>query len=167
MRFYGSCGKASSGAGVWIHDTNEGHSYKLYFQCTNNIAEYEALLLGLHLLKDIGAKKIYVQGDSKLIIRQIKGEYSAKYPRNGALDLLKNFEKYELTSIPRAQNNLANELAFATSTCQISHANEQYIFKVENRPTIPENIDYWQVFEGDKQIDDFLQYVGVPMFWPG
>ena len=30
-------------------------SYKLTFECTNNIAEYEALLLGLHALKDLGA----------------------------------------------------------------------------------------------------------------
>ena len=78
MSFDGSCSKTSSGVGVWIHNTNQGHSYKLDFQCTNNIAEYEALLLGLHLLKDLGAKKISVQGDSELIIRKIKGEYSAK-----------------------------------------------------------------------------------------
>ena len=29
--------------------------------------------------------------------------------------------------------------------------------KVKNRPAIPDNEDYWQVFEGDKHIDDFLQ----------
>ena len=81
MSFDGSSGKFGSGAGVWIHKTNEGHSYKLYFQCTNNIAEYEALLLGLHLLKNIGAKKISVQGYSEVIIRKIKGEQSAKNPR--------------------------------------------------------------------------------------
>ena len=38
MSFYGSCGKAGLGVGVWIHNTSEGHSYKLDFQCTNNIA---------------------------------------------------------------------------------------------------------------------------------
>ena len=124
MSFDGSCRKAGSGASVWIHTTNIGHSYKLYFQCTNNIAEYEALLLGLHLLKDLGTKKISLQGDSELIIRKIKGEYSSKNPilreyMNFSLDLLKTFEKYDLTFIPRAQNNLANELAFPTSNCQI------------------------------------------------
>ena len=112
MSFDGSCGKAGSGAGVWIHNTNEGYSYKLYFQCTNNIAEYEALLLGLHLLKNLGAKKIPAQGDSELVIKQIKGEYSEKNPilreyRNATLDLLKTFEKYKLIFIPRAQNCIA------------------------------------------------------------
>ena len=72
MSFDGSCDKVGSRVGVWIHNTNEGHSYKLDFQCTNNIAEYEALLLGLQLLKNIGAKRISVQGGSELIIRKIK-----------------------------------------------------------------------------------------------
>ena len=80
MSFDGSYGKAGSGSGIWIHNLNKGHAYKLDFPCTNNIAEYEALLLGLNLLKYLGAKKVLVQGDSELIIRQIKGEYSAKNP---------------------------------------------------------------------------------------
>ena len=162
MSFDGSCSKTSSGVGVWIHNTNQGHSYKLDFHCTNNIEEYEALLLGLHFLKDSGAKKMSVQGDSELIIRQIKGEYSAKNPRlreyrNAALELLKTFEKYELNFIPRAQNNLANELAFAANNFQIPHINEQFTVKVKNRPTVLDNENYWQVFECDKHIDDFIQ----------
>jgi hypothetical protein len=48
------------GAGVWMHNHrnrySENHSYKLNFQCTNNIAEYEALMLGLKILKKVGAK---------------------------------------------------------------------------------------------------------------
>ena len=124
--------------------------------------EYEALLLGLHILKDLGAKKVSTQGDSELVIRQIKGEYSEKNPRlreyrNAALDILKTFKKYELTYIPRVQNSLANELAFTTSNGQITCLNEQYIIQVKHRPTVPDNIDHWQIFKDDDQIDDFLQ----------
>ena len=74
------------------------------------------------------------------------------------MDLLKTFEKYELISIPRAQNSLANELSFATIISQIPHANEKDTVKVKNQPIVLDNIDYWQVFEGDKQIDGFLQF---------
>ena len=78
MIFDGSCGKEGSGVGLWVYNTRnnhaEGHSYKLNFQCTNNIVEYEALLLGLQLLKIIRAKRTSIHGDSKLVIRQIKGE---------------------------------------------------------------------------------------------
>ena len=64
----------SAGAGVWIQNTNQSYSYKLDFPCTNNIVEYEALLLSLQLLKQLQAQKISILGDSELIIRQIKGE---------------------------------------------------------------------------------------------
>ena len=124
MNFDGSCNKTSAGVGVWIQNTNQGYSYKLDFRCTNNIAEYEALLLGLQLLKQLEVQKISILGDSELIIKQIKGEYSTKNPRlreyrNAALDLLKTFEKYELIFIPRAKNHLANELAFNASNGQV------------------------------------------------
>ena len=70
---------------------------------------------------------------------------------------MKTFEKYQLIFIPRAQNHLENELAFAASNCQIPETNEKFDVKVKDRPVIPDNEDYWQVFEGDKHIDDFLQ----------
>ena len=50
-------------------------SYKLVFECTNNMAEYEALILGLKVLEELGAKRIVVLGDFELIINQIKGIY--------------------------------------------------------------------------------------------
>ena len=78
MNFDGSCTKRNAGAGVWLHNTGnnyvESHAFKLDLKCTNNIAEYEALLLGLNLLKKIGAKRIVVHGDSELVIKQINGE---------------------------------------------------------------------------------------------
>ena len=129
------------------------------FPCTKNIAEYEALLLGLQLLKKLEAQKISILGDSELIIKKIKGEYSARNLRlreyqNTALDLLKTFEKYELIFIPRALNHLANELAFNASNCQIPYINEQLSVKVKHRPVVPDNKDHWQVFDSDKHIDD-------------
>ena len=38
-------------------------------------AEYEALLLGLKLLKVLGATKVSILGDSNLIIQQMKGNF--------------------------------------------------------------------------------------------
>lgn len=98
INFDGSCNKTSAGVGVWIKNMNQSFSYKLDFPCTKNIAEYEALLLGLQLLKQLEAQRISILGDSELIIKQIRGEYSTRNPRlreyqNVALDLLKTFEK--------------------------------------------------------------------------
>jgi ribonuclease HI len=43
-------------------------SYKLTFECTNNMAKYEALILGLKFLKESCTKRIVVREDSKLVI---------------------------------------------------------------------------------------------------
>jgi ribonuclease HI len=105
MDFDGFLSKEGAGVGVWLHNHrnrySENHSYKLNFQCTNNVVEYEALMLGLKLLKKVGAKKIMVRGDSELIIKKIKGEYVAKHPclrayRNVVLDALKCFNEVYL-----------------------------------------------------------------------
>ena len=73
-------------------------SYKLAFGYTNNMAEYEALIIGLQTLKDLVVKRISVHGDSELVINQIKGVYQTKHPRmrgyrNFVLELLQMFPK--------------------------------------------------------------------------
>jgi ribonuclease HI len=84
-------------------------SYKLTFDCTNNMAEYEALILGLEVLKELGMQKIAVSGDSGLVINQVKGVYQNKHPRlraykKLALDILEGFLEYDLSTIPREKN---------------------------------------------------------------
>jgi hypothetical protein len=100
--------KEGAGVGVWINPPKVGSklfSYKLTFDCTNNMTEYEALILGLKVLKELGMDKIAVHGDFELIINQVKGIYQAKHPRmrayrNLVLDLLGKFSKYNLSVIP-------------------------------------------------------------------
>ena len=98
--FDGAVSKEGAGEGIWIRPL-EGEpklfSYKLYFDCTNNVVEYEELVLGLKVLNNLNAKKIYIYGDSELIINQVKGSYQAKHPklssyRNMVLDLLESFK---------------------------------------------------------------------------
>jgi hypothetical protein len=47
---------------------------RLGFGCTNNQAEYEALLSGSEVLADMGARRVEIFGDSKLVIQQVNGE---------------------------------------------------------------------------------------------
>ena len=71
MYFDGLVAEIGDGASVYIispiRDT-KAYSYKLVFECTNNVAEYEALLFGLHALKDLGAKRVQIFGDSELVV---------------------------------------------------------------------------------------------------
>jgi hypothetical protein len=109
MSFDGAINREGARASVWINPPKLGTklcSYKLAFNCTNNMAEYEALVLGLKSLKEMGARRITVHGYSELIISQIKGIYQAKHPRlraymNIVLDLLEEFSEYNLSVIPR------------------------------------------------------------------
>ena len=123
-------------------------SCKLNFHCSNNIAEYEALILGLHLLKKLGAKRINVHGDSELVIRQVNGEYNANHPRlrayqNDVMDLLKTFEESKLIFVPRKRNIAAHNLAFAARTCLTSYNTKDCTTQIKFRPAVSNNEKYW------------------------
>jgi ribonuclease HI len=56
-------------------------AYRLEFDATNNVAEYEALLLGLEICKDMGVKCLNIKGDSDLVIQQLKNKFACKSER--------------------------------------------------------------------------------------
>ena len=49
----------------------EGHAFRLNFKCTNNMEKYEALILGLQMVRKLGAKRVSILGDSELMIKQL------------------------------------------------------------------------------------------------
>jgi ribonuclease HI len=77
----GSSTKKSGGAGMVII-TPEGEelngSLRLEFKTTNNEAEYEAVIAGLGLALELGAKSVEVRSDSQVIVGHIIGEFEAK-----------------------------------------------------------------------------------------
>jgi len=90
---------------------------------TNNQAEYQALIKGLELLKDVHADAIEIFGDSMLVINQLARSYEC---RSGVLiayyercvELLKEFKDFRLEHIPRLHNEEANRLAQHASRYQ-------------------------------------------------
>jgi len=84
MFFDGASSRESVGAGVvFISPTQEtiSLSYKLEFEATNNVAEYEALVLGLRATKDMKIEELAVFRDVELIVHQVKNPYQDKHPR--------------------------------------------------------------------------------------
>ncbi|KAH9305668.1 hypothetical protein KI387_010072, partial [Taxus chinensis] len=70
LEFDGSCSSTGSGAGVvLIAPRGKVHpfSFKFQFENTNNTAEYEALILGLSMVKEMGVKNLLAHGDAELI----------------------------------------------------------------------------------------------------
>ena len=56
-------------------------SFKLEFEATNNVVEYEVLLLGLQAAKNLNIGCLTVFGDSKLVVKQIKSQCQTVHPR--------------------------------------------------------------------------------------
>jgi ribonuclease HI len=88
------------------------------------MAEYEVLILGLRVLKELGTKRIVVHGDSELLINQVKGIYQSKHLilrayKNLVLDLLKEFLEHKLSMISRGKNQIDDALATLASFFKI------------------------------------------------
>ena len=53
---------------------------RLIFPCTNNAAEYEALLHGLRMAKEMNLSRVRCFGDSDLVAQQVTGKWDSKDP---------------------------------------------------------------------------------------
>jgi ribonuclease HI len=85
-------------------------------ETTNNVAEYQAFLLGLELALKLGVKNLHVFGDSLLVVQQLKGVYQVKTPHLYPLwsqvkETLPKFNSYEISHIDRFLNQQADRLA--------------------------------------------------------
>lgn len=142
-------------------------SFKIEFDSTNNVVEYEALISSIQVAKKMGVQCISIYGDSELIIRQIKNHCQTKHLRlrsymNEVWDLIENyFEAFNIQYIPREDNRLADSLAVAGRTFKPPiNPRLRYEIEVRHRSPIPENVKHWQVFDDDEQINQFLKMVG-------
>ena len=84
--------------------------------CTNNVAEYQALIKALEMAKDLHLSSLLVKSDSQLLVRQMLGHYKIKDEKMKALNhkvqtLLKSFEAVEFCHVSREENKLADKLA--------------------------------------------------------
>ena len=78
MYFDGASTQSSVGAGVVLISPSKENihlSYKLDFKTSNNIAEYEALLLGVKAAKEMGIMCMRIFGDVYLIIQQVNNTF--------------------------------------------------------------------------------------------
>nr|XP_019067897.1 uncharacterized protein LOC109119590 [Solanum lycopersicum] len=103
---------------------------KLRFNCTNNMAEYEACILGLKMAIDMNVYELLVIGDSDLLIHKVQGEWAVNNPKiipyvQYVQNLCKRFRKIEFIYTPRIQNELAD--ALPTITSMIKHPDTDYI----------------------------------------
>lgn len=85
-------------------------------ECTNNVAEYRALILGLQEAGRHGAGELSVYLDSELVVKQLLGSYQVKDAKlkplhAEAIALLEGFPFYQVVHVPRQENQRADQLA--------------------------------------------------------
>ena len=83
---------------------------------TNNVAEYRGLIAGLAAAAELGAHRVAVRMDSKLIVEQMSGRWQVKHPSMRPLAreanaLRARFDEVSFEWIPREQNKHADRLA--------------------------------------------------------
>ncbi|XP_031099799.1 uncharacterized protein LOC116003998 [Ipomoea triloba] len=77
------------------------YALEYQFKTSNNEVEYEAVLGGLRLVKALGARRLRIWIDSRLVVSQVKGSYETKRERmqqykETTEELLKGFQAYEI-----------------------------------------------------------------------
>ncbi|XP_072080951.1 uncharacterized protein [Arachis hypogaea] len=120
----GASNQTSGGAGV-ILESPAGVVYeqstKFEFPVSNNQAEYEALLGGLTLAREVGATRLEVCSDSQVVTSQVNGSYQARdlllqrYLEK-VRELTRQFQEITVQHVPREKNTRADLLSKLAST---------------------------------------------------
>ena len=108
----GSSNQQGSRAGVILEGPSGlliEQALRFAFKANNNQAEYEALIAGMLLAKEMGARSLLAKSDSLLVAGQVTAEYQAKDPQMdaylGYVQVLKSsFAVFELVHVSREQN---------------------------------------------------------------
>jgi ribonuclease HI len=112
----GNPGPAASGAVLLDPDGTVIEERGLYLGvATNNLAEWNALLIGLEAAVARGVRHLAIRLDSELVVKQLRGEYRVKHAalqplHRRAQALMRLFERIDLRHVPRKQNALADRL---------------------------------------------------------
>ncbi|XP_058784321.1 uncharacterized protein LOC131659100 [Vicia villosa] len=78
LYFDGSSHKNGTGIGgiiISLDGIPAEFKYSIAGTCTNNEAEYEALITGLELLLELGARNVEIMGESELVVKQVSKDY--------------------------------------------------------------------------------------------
>ena len=118
----------------------------IFEPCTNNIAEYEALLHGMRIAKELGVSRLRCYGDSDLVASQVMGTCDATDPnmiayRRAVDQLGGHFAGYSVERIDRRKNDEADALSRVGSSRQTPPAG--VFLDILDRPSVlpPKEID--------------------------
>ncbi|XP_050898483.1 uncharacterized protein LOC127105352 [Lathyrus oleraceus] len=133
IMFDGSFNCMGHGVGAMLMNPNGGYTpftARLCFECTKNIVEYEACILGIKILE--------VYRESSLVIYQVKGEWETRdeklIPYHAhIMELIKYFDEITFHHVPREESQIANALDMLASMFQVRFLNEAPLIIIERK----------------------------------
>ncbi|XP_052489923.1 uncharacterized protein LOC105761364 [Gossypium raimondii] len=142
LNFHGASNAMGNGIGAVLVSPSRDHypiASKLDFDCTNNVTEYEACIMGIHAAIERKIKVLKVYRDSVLVIYQLKGEWETRDPklisyRKMVLELMDEFDDITFCYLPREENEMADALATLASMIRVN--------KLEDKKPIEEKVDH-------------------------
>jgi len=133
----------------------------------NNTTKYEALVQGLYKAIELNVKYLQVFGDSEIVVRRVRNTIHClsshlKHYQSLVQNLTEHFIAFNISSIPRLQNESADLLANVASKLIPfeDFSPDRFSIELIFRPSIPDNITNWRVFNDDLDIVNFLTFEG-------
>ncbi len=113
----GNPGKAGIGVAIFNEDYQlVADVCRFIGETTNNVAEYQAMILAAQKAIAYHVKKVTFKTDSELLVRQLNGEYRVKSSNilplyDELMKLLKKIPAWEIQHVRREENVIADSLA--------------------------------------------------------
>ncbi|KAG8484957.1 hypothetical protein CXB51_021413 [Gossypium anomalum] len=169
LNFDGASNAVGNGIGAVLVSPNGDHypfTSKLDFDCTNNMAEYEACIMGIRAAIECKIKVLEVYGDSALVIYQLKGEWETRYPklisyRRLVLELIEEFDDITFCYLPRDENQMADALATLASMIKVNKQEDMNPIQMSiyEAPAHCYNIEEEEEKDDHPWYQDILRYV--------
>ncbi|XP_071712949.1 uncharacterized protein [Rutidosis leptorrhynchoides] len=145
----GASSSDGSGAGLMlVNPKGKEFTYALRFEfaTTNKEAEYEALLVGLRMAKELKILHLRAFVDSQIVSNQIKGTFEAKQPTiqhylSKAKELIKSNKSFNIEHVRRSQNKKADALSKLASLTFEHLAKEVLVEVLEKKSMLEEEVN--------------------------
>ncbi|XP_050914874.1 uncharacterized protein LOC127129792 [Lathyrus oleraceus] len=138
--FNGASNAKGHGIGAVITSPTGFHisfTVRLCFDCTNNMAEYEACIYGIEATMDLRIKILKVFRDSTLVSSQVRGDWETRYKKlisykEHIIKLIPYFDEITFHYILREESQLADSLDTLLSMFKDKWKNEALVIRIDH-----------------------------------
>lgn len=144
----GASSADGSGAGLILINPDKQeftNALRFEFKASNNAAEYEALLVGLRIAKEMNVRHLHAFVDSQIMAFQVGGTYEAKEPvmrkyLEKVKEIKQQFLSFRIQNISRTKNKIADALSKLAST-SFAHLTKKVLVETLQKSSIEREVE--------------------------